>query len=107
MQHQRGRRSPLKPRTEGHSCPRSPWRVADRRHRKRCEGVRAVKRTDEYIMAVANCGASRPATPDPWNRRLSKRTWETRMQAWRVDLRIAVDRTLEDLAERVAELALE
>eukprot|EP00959_Pyramimonas_sp_CCMP1952_P028932 606978-Pyramimonas_sp.AAC.1 len=95
------------PRTEGHSCPRSLLRVADRRHRKRCEGVRAVKRTDDYIAAVAHWGANRPATPDPWNRRLAKRMWESRMQAWRVDLEIAANRNLEDLAERVAELALE
>ena len=69
--------------------------------------MRAVKRTDDYIAAVANWGVNRPATPDPWDRRLSKRTWESRMQAWRVDLNIAANRILEDLAERVAELALE
>ena len=82
-----------------------------RRHRKRCTGVDAVKRSADYIAAVADPGANRPATPDPWDRTLNKRAWEHGMQSWRADLAaVAANGALEELrelAERVAELALD
>ena len=60
--------------------------VWGRRHNKRNAGVLFVKRTAEYTYVANNNIRPRPLSPDPWDRNISKRSWERRMQAWRDDL---------------------
>ncbi len=61
-----------------------------RRVAKRCAGVQAVKRTPAYILVVMSNKAERPASPDPFDERVSKRKWEKSMMDWRNDLRAAL-----------------
>ena len=59
-----------------------------RRSAKRVAGVAAVKRsTDYYVVAIANPSVPRPSTPDPTDKKVSKRSWERSMQEWRWDLK--------------------
>ena len=53
-------------------------------HRK--AGVRAIKRTPEY-MAATRALVPRPRTPNPTDRTLSKRAWERSVQVWRKGLK--------------------
>eukprot|EP00973_Karenia_brevis_P041212 5700943-Karenia_brevis.AAC.1 len=50
-----------------------------RRHRKRMEAVRAIKDCREYDPS----DLWRPATPDPFDREVSKRQWESSVMQWR------------------------
>ena len=67
------------------------WR---RRSAHRAAGVAAIKRSKEYTVA-ADPRAPRPTTPDPTDRRLTKRRWERGNQRWRFDLK-----TLKETLER-------
>ena len=63
-----------------------------RRHlAKRLAGVRFVKATADY---AACC--SRPPTPDPFDRTVTKRKWEKSMQDFRRALRAPAPRNLPD-----------
>jgi hypothetical protein len=56
------------------------------RHCKRATSVSAVKATRHFKRAQAASwlrAGWMPQTPDPWDRSLSKRAWETAMQDWR------------------------
>ena len=53
----------------------------------RVAGVAGVKRSDDYTRATADPQAPRPRTPDPTDRRLSKRAWERSVQQWRIGLK--------------------
>ena len=61
--------------------------VWQRRMAHRVEGVAAVMRSDDYTRATADPQAPRPRTPDPTDRRLSKRAWERCVQQWRIYLK--------------------
>ena len=74
-------------------CDEKTWQ---KRMAKRMEGVRAVKRQSEYILPL-NAGVARPRTPDPTDKKLSKRAWEAGMQMWRSDLQHLVRVTGLDL----------
>ena len=52
----------------------------------RAAGVAAVKRSADYVTATA-ARVPRPRTPDPTDRKLSKRGWERGVQQWRMDLK--------------------
>ena len=55
-----------------------------RRVSHRCATVRYVKSTWEYKASAAN--SSRPSTPNPEDRDVSKRVWEKSIKTWRRDL---------------------
>ena len=55
-----------------------------RRIRHRRAAVTHIKCTPEYV--AANAHSSRPRTPDPEDRNVSKRSWEKSVKAWRRDL---------------------
>ena len=59
----------------------NPW---VRRLQKRAAAVDRIRQTTEYISAQV-----RPATPDPTDLSMSKRTWERSIQRWRAELRSA------------------
>ena len=73
-------RSPLGANQE---CNEEVWQ---RRSAHRAAGVAAVKRSADYISATAAM-VPRPQTPDPGDRKLSKRAWERGVQQWRMDLK--------------------
>ena len=78
---------PPRCRTPGHAdeeCNEQVWQC---RSLHRAAGVKAVKRSADYITATANSETSRPNTPDPMDRKLSKRVWERGVQQWRMDLK--------------------
>ena len=78
---------PPRSRTPGHAkeeCNEQAWQ---RRSVHRVAGVKAVKRSADYITAMANSETSRPNTPDPMDRKVSKRVWERGVQQWRMDLK--------------------
>ena len=56
--------------------------VWQRRILKRITAVRAIKSNPEYAVCAA-----RPSTPDPHDRTITKRRWETSVQIWRAALR--------------------
>lgn len=56
-----------------------------RRLSHRRAGVSYVKSTWEYKTSAAN--SSRPPTPNPADRNVSKRMWEKAIQTWRRDLK--------------------
>ena len=58
-----------------------------RRLRKRTEGVEAIKRSEDYLQVTADPSHPRPKTPDPHDRKVSKRSWERSVQVWRLDLK--------------------
>ena len=51
-----------------------------RRQETRRAIVARMKESPEYMTLQTSC---RPATPDPTDRTISKRFWETKVQAWR------------------------
>jgi hypothetical protein len=56
------------------------------RHCKRATSVSAIKATRQFKCAQAASwlrAGWMPQTPDPWDRSISKRSWETAMQDWR------------------------
>ena len=61
--------------------PEEDWQ---RRIRHRRAAVTHIKCTPEYV--AANAHSSRPRTPDPEDRNVSKRSWEKSVKAWRRDL---------------------
>ena len=78
-----------------------PGDVWARRRAKRLEGVRAIRRSFEYMRTMELVGQSTvrceeghaaridlcmPLEPDPYAK-LSKRTWERSVQVWRKALR--------------------
>ena len=65
-------------------CNEEVWQ---RRSAHRAAGVAAVKRSADYISATADPRVPRPKTPDPTDRKLSKRAWERGVQQWRMDLK--------------------
>ena len=77
-------RSPLRANEE---CNEEVWQ---RRSKHRAAGVAAVKRSADYITAAANPHVPRYMTPDPTDRRLSKRAWERGVQQWRENLKTVV-----------------
>ena len=84
---ERARRRSRSPRGANEECNEEVWQ---RRSAHRAAGVAAVKRGADYISAAADPNVARPATPDPTDRKLSKRAWERGMQQWRVDLKTVV-----------------
>ena len=64
-------------------CAEETWQ---NRMMHREEGVRAIKRTPEYIAATC-AHVQRPRTPNPTDRTLSKRAWERSVQVWRKSLK--------------------
>ena len=67
-------------------CSEETWQS---RQAHRTEGVLAVKRSPDYIAVTTDSlyeHAKKPRSPDPTDRRLSKRTWERSMQLWRFQL---------------------
>ena len=56
-----------------------------KRLQHRTEGRSAVKRSMDYNLLKFN--DMRPSTPDPQDRRVSKRVWEQKVQKWRLDMR--------------------
>ena len=74
------RRSPC----ANEECNEEVWQ---RRSAHRAAGVAAVKRSADYISATADPMVPRPQTPDPGDRKLSKRAWERGVQQWRMDLK--------------------
>ena len=66
-------------------------------HREAC--IAAVKRSGDYIAAVAQ-HLTRPVTPDPRQPEVSKRAWEKSVRQWRLDLKALV---ADGLAGRVDE----
>ena len=81
------RRRSRSPAGANEECNEEVWQ---RRSRHREAGVEAVKRSAEYITAAANPHVPRPMTPDPTDRRLSKRAWERGVQQWRENLKTVV-----------------
>ena len=72
--------------TKDRVCPQVPEAdEADwtRRIQKRSEALVSIKRREEYAAVPV---ASRPKTPDPQDRAVSKRDWETSVQLWRSQL---------------------
>ena len=69
-------------------CEEETWQT---RSAHRVAGVKAVKRSADYIRVTANSLTPRPRTPDPIDRKLSKRAWERSVQQWRIDLRAISD----------------
>ena len=78
------------------------WR---NRCRHRQNGVCAVKRGVNYIIAEAS-GIHRPKSPDPQDRRLSKREWEKTVQRWRLELLSGVKALSTDAIMEVGALRL-
>ena len=64
-------------------CTPETW---EKRSAHRLAGVKAIQRSSDYI-AVVTAGVPRPKTPDPTDRKLSKRAWERGVQQWRMDLK--------------------
>ena len=58
-----------------------------RRRDSRRGAVAAVKATQAYVTVFVTVYRPRPATPDPEDRTLAKRTWEAAMSEWRCALR--------------------
>ena len=77
----------LSERGANEECNEEVWQ---RRSAHRAAGVAAVKRSADYISATADPHVARPMTPDPTDRRLSKRAWERGVQQWRMDLKTVV-----------------
>ena len=75
-----------------------------RRLRKRTEGVEAIKRSEDYLQVTADPSHPRPKTPDPHDRKVSKRSWERSVQVWRFDLKAVAAKLRERQACRAAEL---
>lgn len=70
----------------------------ERRVEKRLSAVAMIKNSSEYQkMLERHCSAERsgtastlmnlPKTPDPTDRTISKRTWETQLQLWRAAIK--------------------
>jgi hypothetical protein len=58
------------------------------RHVKRQKTVEEVKKKSEYYDYHKRFqGIERPKTPDPFDHKTSKRTWEASMQSWRIALK--------------------
>ena len=84
---ERARRRSRSPCGANEECNEEVWQ---RRSAHRAAGVAAVKRGADYISATADPHVARPMTPDPTDRRLSKRAWERGVQQWRMDLKTVV-----------------
>ena len=73
--------------------PREVQVVTEADWQRRCSHRRAavgyVKSTWEYKASAAN--SSRPPTPDPEDRNISKRVWEKSIQTWRCDLQVVAE----------------
>jgi hypothetical protein len=60
------------------------------RHCKRATSVTAIKATRHFKCAQASSWLRAdwmPQSPDPWDRSISKRSWETAVQDWRNTLK--------------------
>ena len=78
--------APGAPRGYDHDDAWEEW-VRRGQHRVAC--IEAVKRSADYIAAVAQDRA-RPETPDPWQPEVSKRAWEKSVRQWRMDMKALV-----------------
>ena len=58
----------------------------ERRRRKRENCVAGIKKSPAYILVSAT-GRKRAVTPDPYDKKLSKRAWEASAMRWRQSLR--------------------
>ena len=85
--HVHERRRSRSPAGANEECNEEVWQ---RRSKHRAAGVEAVKRSADYITAAANPHVPRDKTPDPTDRKLSKRAWERGVQQWRMDLKPVV-----------------
>jgi hypothetical protein len=56
-----------------------------RRHYHRFDGLGCVKRKPLYCQ-LCEISVELPLEPDPWDRSISKRQWENKMQGWRKEL---------------------
>jgi len=61
--------------------------VWQHRIQKRNAAVSMIKATPEYQGCLARQGSRRPATPNPFDRSVSKRQWEGKVVGWRTGLR--------------------
>merc|ERR1712218_33295 len=68
----------------GDCLPEASEEVWQRRERKRQDAVAMVKALDAY-RRLESC--RRPRSPDPFDRSISKRKWETTVAAWKSELR--------------------
>ena len=57
-----------------------------RRLTHRLNGVAAVHRYEDHCTVMCHMGEYRARSPDPTDRRLSKRAWENAVQQWRNQL---------------------
>ena len=73
--------------------------VWQRRSAHRLAGVTAVKRSTDYVAATDDPNVPRPSTPDPTDRRVSKRAWERSVQEWRLGLKAVVANLPTDRAQ--------
>ena len=69
--------------TKDRVCPEVPEAEWTRRIQKRSEAIVRIKKIEEYTAVPV---AFRPKTPDPKDRAVSKRDWETSVQRWRSEL---------------------
>lgn len=81
------------PADAGGEMPPATEEEWQRRIAKRQAVVGNVKETQEYQAVLASRarsaeeGSAAPTTPDPTDRRISKRNWETRVMQWRTGVR--------------------
>jgi hypothetical protein len=70
-------------------CPDASSHIVFR-HCKRVRAVNAIKATTQFKCAQASSwlrAGWMPQIPDPWDRSISKRSWETAIQDWRNTLK--------------------
>jgi len=79
----------------GEGLPEASEEVWQHREDKRRKIVEMVKASDAYQLLESHrrkpggraAGASAPRSPDPSDRSISKRKWETSIAAWKAELR--------------------
>ena len=72
--------------SEPHEVTESTEEQWQRKLAKRKGAVFEIKRTPKYLHSTHCNSAARPRTPEPWNRSVSKRQWETSVRNWRTAL---------------------
>ena len=83
------RRESMSARRDGEDDSEGTW---SRRIQHREAGVQAIWRSSDYqIVTEMGLGPRLVSTPDPRDRILSKRVWETGVQNWRKDLQRLVN----------------
>ena len=56
------------------------------RANKRARAVTDHKAANQTYLYFCWHGRPRPVTPDPWDRTISKRTWEKKVKRWMLEL---------------------